>query len=67
MFKSGTLKVSKTSKPTGGQLIPDWISVHKELLKKLQKNLEKNITSEKINNNIPEPNLAITSKVCKHI
>jgi len=67
VFKSGTLKVSKTSKPTGGQLRPDWISVQSELLKKLQKNPEKNITSEKMNNNIPEPKPAMTSKVCKHI
>ena len=67
VFKSGTLKVSKNSTPTGGQDILHATSAHNELLKKDQKNLEKNITSEKMNMIIPLLNLAITSSVCKPI
>ena len=67
VFKRGTLKVSKDSNLTGGQVSLVWASKHKELLKNDQKNLEKNITSEKINKIILDLNLAITSSVCNLI
>jgi hypothetical protein len=66
VFKSGTLKVSKDSNLIIGQLNLPANSKHKELLKKLQKKPEKNITSEKINKIILDLNPSITSLVCKH-
>jgi len=66
VFKRGTLKVSRDSTLIIGQLKPLANSKHKLLLKKLQKNLEKNITSEKMKRIILDLNLNITSDVCKH-
>lgn len=63
VFRRGTLIDSKDSILIGGQYILDSDSVHKELLKKAQKNLKKNITSEKIKNSIPDFNLSSTSIV----
>jgi len=57
--------VSKNSNLIGGHINLHKTSTQRELLKNLQKNLEKNMASEKININILEPNLSITSEVCK--
>lgn len=67
VFKMGTLKVSKTSTLTGGQFILTCTSLQRLLLKNDQKNLEKNIISEKINKIILDLNLLDTSIVCKPI
>jgi len=63
VLRSGTLIDSKDSIPIGGQNIPDSDSVHKELLKKAQKNLKKNMISEKIKNSILDFNPSSTSIV----
>lgn len=63
VFKRGTPIDSRASILMGGQYILDSDSVQRELLKKAQKNLKKNITSEKMKNIIPDFNLSSTSIV----
>jgi len=53
VFNKGTSKGFKICIPTGGQTEPILISGAKALWKNPQKNEKKNITSDKMNNNIP--------------
>lgn len=65
VFIRGTWKGLKGNTPIGGQIQPNWISGFKLWWKKAQKKPEKNITSEKINHNIPNFKPLETLKVWK--
>ena len=62
VFNKGTPKESNTGIPTGGQTDPISIDGAKLECKKAQKNEIKNITSDKINKDIPKrkPNWTLT-------
>jgi len=63
VFISGTFQGSKASTPIGGHEHPNSIFGDKLLWKKAQKKERKNITSEVINNIIPQRNPISTISV----